>query len=40
MTLLVVRGKQVASWCPVMCVDDADAKLWGESYAGRAIEGT
>ena len=38
--LLVVRGKQVASWCPVMCVDDADAKLWGESYAGPAIEGT
>ena len=23
-----------------MCVDDADAKLWAGSHAGRAIEGT
>ena len=40
MTLLAVRGKQVASWWPVMSVDDADAKLWAGSHAGRAIEET
>ena len=40
MTLLIVRGKQLVSWCPLMCVDDAGVKLWGGSHAGRAIEGT
>ena len=40
MTLLVVRGKQVASWWLVMCVADAAAKLWAASHAGRVIAGT
>ena len=37
MTPFIVRGKQLASWSPLMCVDNADAELWGGSHAGRAI---
>ena len=40
MTPFIVRGKQRASWSPLMCVDNADVKLWGGSHAGRALEGT
>ena len=40
MTPLIVRGKQLTSWSPLMCVDNADVKLWGGSHARRALEGT
>ena len=39
MTLLVVRGKQVASFCLSMFVEAADVKLWvGRTQGARLRE--
>ncbi len=37
MTLLVVRGKQVASSCLSMCVEAADVKLWVGRTSGARL---